>query len=148
MADYHVYFGIENINLNATQKSQLIVALKALGPATHPKPCMLNHWRVRLDGNAVFFEALFDETKITVQAFKNYLGTIFGINPALITSANTTQHFGGHSTLVVTFTYNAVNYLRVALFGYAGGWPSYAFSHDEVLGYLKLNQMAWEMLEA
>ena len=148
MAENHCYFGIENINLNATQKAQLVAALKTLGLATHPRPCMLNHSRVRLDGDAAIFEALFDETKITIQAFKNFLGTIFGVSPSLISNTNTTQHFGGHSTLVVTFTYNAVNYLRVALFGYTGGWPSYVFSHDEVLGYLKLNQMAWEMLEA
>lgn len=65
MSDFHVYFGIENLNLNATQKAQLVTALKALGPAAHPRPCMLNHWRPRLDGDAVIFEALFDETKIT-----------------------------------------------------------------------------------
>jgi hypothetical protein len=105
---------------------------------------MLNHWRFRLDNNAAIFEALFDETKITIQAFKNFLGTIFGISPSLISNTNTSLSFGGHSTLVVTFTYNAVNYLRVALFGYAGGWPIYEDSHLEVLGYLKLNQAAWE----
>jgi hypothetical protein len=144
MSDYHVYFGIENLALSASQKAQLVAALKALGPATHPRPCMLNHWRTRLDGDAAFFEALFDETKITIQALKNFLGTIFGINPNLITNTNSSQSFGGHSTLVVTFTYNAINYLRVALFGYSGGWPSYSDSHDEVLGYLKLNQAQWE----
>jgi len=146
MSDQHVYFGIENLALNATQKAQLVTVLKTLGPAASPRPCMLNHWRFRVDNDAAIFEALFDETKITIQAFKDFLGTIFGVSPALITNTNSSQAFSGHSTLVVTFTYNAVNYLRVALFGYAGGWPIYEDSHLEVLGYLKLNQAAWEPL--
>ena len=144
MSENHCYFGIENLALNISQRAQLVTFLKTLGPATHPKPCMLNHWRVRLDDDAAIFEALFDETAITVQALKNRLGTIFGINPTLITNTNTTQHFGGHDTLIITFTYNAVNYLRVVLFGYSGGWPIYEDSHLEVLGYLQINQAAWE----
>lgn len=145
MTNYHVYFGIENLALSANQKAQLVNALKALGPAKHQRPCMLNHWRIRLDNDAAIFEALFDDSKITVQAFKSLLGAIFGINPSLVSSSNSSQAFDGHSTLVITFTYNAVSYLRVALFGYAGGWPVYEESHLEVLGYLKMNQVAWEL---
>lgn len=70
---WHGYFGIENLNLNPTQRATLIQALRALGPSSDPLPDRLNHSHTRLDGQAAIFEALFDESVLTVQAWKNRL---------------------------------------------------------------------------
>ena len=135
MTNWHGYFGIENINLNAEQRQTLVTSLQTLGPTSHNQPCMLNHWRTRLDGEAVLFEALFDEDVLTVQAFKNYLTAIFGADAIDHVTAGTT-------TPVVTFSKGGVDYLRVALFGGVGAtWDE---SHDEVLAYLATNQVEWE----
>ena len=76
--------GIENLNLNASQKGTLIEALRRLGPSSDPQPARLCHWRTRLDGDAAIFEALFNEDNLTINKFKQRLGNIFSIGPSEI----------------------------------------------------------------
>jgi len=141
----HVYFGIENLNLNASQRQVLVEALRGLGPAGDRQPAHLCHWRTRLDGEAAIFEALFDESRITVQAFKNRLGVIFGVDPNSIDQAVSNVTFGARDTAVVTFSRNSTDYLRVAFFGYDGvDWPTWDESRVETLAYLAANQEEWE----
>jgi len=145
VADRHIYFGIENLALNDAQRGLLIAALRALGPASHPQPACLCHWRTRLDGQAAIFEALFDEDNITVQAFKARLGVIFGIDPATIGHSTNLVTFANRQSAVVTFSRGGTDYLRVVFFGYAGAdWPTWMDSGDECRAYLRANAAEWE----
>ena len=142
MATWHGYIGVENLNLDASQRATLVDELKALGPASHPQPARLCHWRTRLDGEAAIFEALFNDDNLTVAKFKQRLGTIFDVDSETIDHTITTYHFAGGDTPAVVFSRSGTDYLRFALFGGAGAeWME---SGDECRGYLKLNQTEWE----
>jgi hypothetical protein len=142
---WHGYFGIENVNLNASQRQALVEALRTLGPASNRQPCRLIHWRTRLDDDAAIFEALFNEDTITVEAFKNRLGNIF-VSPASIDHSTNRVTLDARETAVVTFSRNSTDYLRVAFFGYAGDgdWPTWNESRIETLAYLQANREEWE----
>lgn len=141
MATRHCYIGTENLNLNATQRDTLIAALKALGPASDPQPARLNHWRIRLDGEAVIFEALFNTDNISVQAFKNRLANIFSVDPDTVDDATQQTAYGP----AVTFSRGGTDYLRFLLFGGAGAtWQE---SGDACRAYLIANAAEWEPAE-
>lgn len=143
MADWHGYIGIENLGLSASQKQTLITGLAALGPAQSERPAWLNHRRVRLDNDAAIFEALFDDSTLTVAAIKQRLATIFGVAVGTISHTTSTASFGGGTTDIVVFTYNSVQRLRMARFGGTGSTREQ--SRLEVLGYLAANRDAWEL---
>lgn len=145
MATWHGYLGIENINLNSSQRQTLVQAIRALGPSNHSQPCMLNHWRTRLDNDAAIFEALFDEDNLTVNWFKQRLGAIFGVSWVTIGHSVQNVTFVSQNTPIVTFSRTGTDYLRMALFGGTGAtWEQ---SRVEVLGYLAANQAEWEPVE-
>ena len=146
MSDWRGYFLIENLGLTAPQKQTLVDGLRSLGPGNHPNPSRINHWRTRLDNDAVIFEALFNSDHLTIQAFKNRLAAIFSVPAANIThSASTASYSVGNLSNVVIFRYNSLDELRMILFGTNTG--TYIQSHAEVLGYLFLNLAAWEAAE-
>jgi len=142
---WHGYFGIEDINLTDNQRDTLIGVLKQLGPDAHPSPACLNHWRTRLDGDATIFEALFDESLLTVDAFKVRLAAIFGVDPGTIDDDLTIFHFGDGNTPVVVFSRSGTDYLRLALFGGVGA--TWMESGDECRAYLSLYRDLWDELE-
>lgn len=139
---WHGYFGLENLNLNSGQRQTLISELRTLGPASDSQPARLNHWRTRLDGEAVIFEALFSESNLTVAKFKQQMADIFSVDPAMISHSTINISFDGGNTPVVTFTRSGTDQIRVALFGDVGAtWQQ---SGNECRGYLKANQAEWE----
>ena len=146
MAMVHVYFGMVNLSMNASQKQQLVQALRNLGSNEDMQPCHRNHWRTRPDNDAVIFEALWNEDHISITFIKSYLGNIFGISPSTINHAVLQQTFGVLPTAVVTFSRNGTNYIRIVYFGYSGGgnYPSWIQSLAEVTAYLAANRVAWE----
>jgi len=139
---WHGYFGIEDINLTDNQRDTLIGVLKNLGPDAHPSPACLNHWRTRLDGDAAIFEALFDESLLTVDSFKARLANIFDVDPATIDDDLTVFHFGDGNTPVVVFSRSGTDYLRLALFGGVGA--TWMESGDECRAYLSLYSELWD----
>ena len=141
MATRHFYIGIENINLNVVQRQILIDELKSLGPASNPQPARLCHWRTRLDGEAAIFEALFDESNLTLNKFKQRLGAIFSVGPGSIDHSTNQVDFAGHGTQIVMFSRDGTDYLRFALFG--GIDAAWMDSGDECRGYLKANYDEW-----
>ena len=144
----HVYFGIENLALDDAQRAQLVKALRALGPASHPSPARLCHWRTRLDGQAAIFEALFQEENISIEAFKKRLGAIFDISWVTIGHSVGQQTFDVLPTAIVTFSRTGVDYLRMAIFGYDGTtWPEWMQSGDEARAYLALHRDLWDTSE-
>ena len=134
----HFYFGIENVGLTATQKETLVTALKLLGPKTHPSPACLCHWRIRLDGEAAIFEALFNEDNLTIQAGKDRLASIFGIDPGAIVDSVQQTSYGP----LVTFSYSG-DKLRFLMFG--GANATLQESRDACRAYLKANLASWEL---
>ena len=145
MSSVHVYFAIENLALNDTQRALLVDALRALGPAASRQPACLNHWRTRPDGQAAIFEALFDDDTITIAAFKNRLGAIFDVDPGTIDHALAFPVFNSLSTAVITFSRTGTDYLRAAFFGYDGAtWPTWDESRAECLAYLAANIGDWQ----
>ena len=136
MAYLASYFGIENINLNVAQRELLVDALKLLGDNESPFPNFRNHRRVRLDGDAVIFEARWNKDNITVDKFKIYLGNIFSVDPATIDHATIPN-----DNIVVVFSHTGTDYLRVAFFG--GLDCTWEESRQATLAYLKANQELW-----
>lgn len=142
MANVHLYFGIENLNLTAPQKATFIEALQALGQNNSgDKPNEKNHWRVRIDNDAVIFEGLFNEDNLTIVAIKARLATIFGVAVGTI-SHSTSQHatYG----LIVTFIHSSQNKIRMVAFGHNGtAWTTIAQSRAAAQAYLAANAVAW-----
>lgn len=145
MANWHGYFAVENLNLSASQRATLVGVLRQLGPASHPQPCMRNHRRVRLDGEAVIFEALFNEDDLTVAWFKQRLGAIFDVDPETIDHDLSNVTFVARQTPVVVFSRSGTDYLRMALFG--GPGTTWEQSRIEAIGYLAANRAEWETNE-
>jgi hypothetical protein len=142
MANWHGYFAVENLNLNAAQRSTLVDALRKLGPKSDPQPARLNHWRTRLDGDAAIFEALFNEDALTVNAFKQRLGAIFGVSPVTIASTLQSVTLKNRPTPIATFSRVGVDYIRFAAFGGVGA--TWSQSGDECRAYLAANRDEWE----
>ena len=142
----HLYFGIENLALNATQRGLLVDALQALEhAANNPQVACFNHWRTRLDGQAAIFEAVWNKDAISIETFKKRLGTIFGVSWVTIGHSVDLVTFDSRETAIVTFSRSEVDYLRVAFFGYDGSdWPTWAESGNECRAYLAANAEEWE----
>ena len=139
---WHGYFGVEDLNLSTAQRQVLIGELRSLGPASDPQPARLCHWRTRLDGQAAIFEALFNENNLTVERFKQRLGSIFSVDPEDIEHSLNVISFADGSTPVAVFSYGGTDYLRFALFG--GLSASWQESGDECRGYLAASIEEWE----
>lgn len=139
----HVYFGAINLALNPTQRDTFFAALEDLHyPKKQKQPARRNHWRTRLDGEAVIFEALFLSDELTIPAFKQRLADIFSVDPATISHSTVNQNWGGETTPVVTFTRNGTDYVKVAVF--AGVDASWGASGRGTRGYITVNQAEWE----
>ena len=138
MADWRGYFYVEQISLTAGQRATLIAQLQAIGERNNGiYPNERNHWRVRTDGLAVIFEAVFNDALLTAVAMRDRLASIFGVPSANITYATTSTAYGP----VVTYSYQSTHRLRMGVFGGAGA--TYTQSHDAVLSYLHDNMGAW-----
>lgn len=134
----HFYAGIENLALNASQRQTLIQALEALGESNaDSQPARRNHWRVRTDGDAVIFEALFNEDHWTIAAMKARLAAIFGVAVGTISHTVSNVAYG----TVVTFIHSSVQRLRMIAFG--GASATYAESQQAAQAYLAANAVAW-----
>lgn len=139
---WHGYFAVEDLNLNAGQRQVLVEQLEKLGPAGHPSPAMRNHWRVRLDDKAVIFEALFKDSVLTVDSFRDRLAALFSVDPATIDSRLQNVTFKNRQTPIATFSRGGTDYLRFAAFG--GVSATWMDSGDECRGYLAANRAEWE----
>jgi hypothetical protein len=138
MADWQGYMYIEVLSMTAQQRQTLVDALRAWGVRNDSQyPHERNHWRVRPDGLAVIFEAVFDNSLMTAVAMRNRLAQLFGVAQASVTYATTQTAYGP----VVTFTYNAIARLRMGVFG--GVDATYADSWAAAQAFLQANAAAW-----
>lgn len=143
MANQQVYILIENIGLSPAHRNALIIAFKSLGSNQSTRPPEINHWRARLDNDAVIFQASFNELNISIDALKGYLSVIYGVDVSDITHSTVPVVYSTESTDIVTFTYASIDRLRMAIFGYSGAWPTWYQSKYEVQGFLVLNSLEW-----
>lgn len=142
MANWHGYIGIENLGLTSTQKQDLIDMLRALGPKTNPMPAKLCHFRIRMDTEAAIFEALFNDSNLSINKFKERLGQIYNVDPQTISHTTGEAQYNGGATAIITFTRGGTNRLKVAIFGGIGcTWQE---SRLEAVGYLAANHAQWE----
>jgi hypothetical protein len=147
MANIRLYFAIENISLDKEKKDKLVEALKALGANNSaPQPSDRNHWRERLDGDALIFCALFDDRTIAPDAFADYLAKRLGIDKTEVSQAKTQPIYATTASDKISMAYHAVEYLRVLLFG--GERGDAKKSNVEVLAYLKANAAAWGEIDS
>ena len=145
MTNWHGYFAVEDLNLNDNQRKTLVDRLKKLGPVNDPRPSRRNHWRVRLDGKAVIFEALFNDSVLTVDSFRDRLAELFGVDPVTIDSQLQNVTFKNRPTPIATFSRGGTDYLRFAAFG--GVNAAWTQSGDECRAYLAANKDEWEAPE-
>lgn len=138
----HLYFGIENLAMNDTQRDIFVDALRALGRKDGGAAHERMQFRVRADRQAALFEATFDDADLTIQLWKNRLASLFGVSANTITNATNQPDFGAGTTTVVTFGRAGTDYLRVALFG--GVNATTEQSRVEAVAYLALHTTNWD----
>ncbi len=138
--EWRGYFYIEDLALTVQQLQTLIDVFKAWGLRnTSVHPHERNHWRVRLDGKAVIFEAVFDADNLTVLWVRTKLAEIFSVPVANITATTTSTDYGP----LLTIKYNNVDRLRVGIFaGLAGTWPQ---SRAAAAHFLQDNSAGWNL---
>lgn len=142
MANLTCYFGIEILNLTNNQRNTLIDGLKTLGQNNSNKPNEKNHWRTRLDNQAVIFEALFNEDHLTINAIKQRLANIFNVDIGTISHSTNQVSMVG---LVITFAHGGQSRVRMVAFGHDGlNWGTWAESNAAARSYLFTNMEAWE----
>ncbi len=132
------YYGIENLGLTNTQRNTLIDALRNLGDNTSPHPNYRNNPRPRPDNQAVIFEGKFELEDFSIAGLKNRLANLFGVSPDNIDHSTQSTKYGP----IVTFTYGAVDYLRLVAFG--GLDCTWIMSYVSVLEYITDYKDDWE----
>lgn len=142
MAQITVYFGIENINLTNPQRNTLVSGLQSLGANSSEYPNRRNHWRIRLDNQAIIFEAEFNEDNLTINAIKQRLATIFSVNVATITHDDLPSFDYGQAFRIIR---SGTHYINMCCFGMSGNvWPSWAVSNAAAQAYLIANSTSWQ----
>ena len=134
MANRHFYFLLENLTLSGDDWDALAGLIKQRGANDDPQPCNRNHWRYRLDNQAVIFEALFNESAVNANAIKGLLTAVTQIPANRIdytTDAN-----------ITTFTIDDVESLGQIVFG--GDGAEWNDSRLDCLAYLSAYRTAWE----
>jgi len=145
MANWRGYFAVIRKNVGIGNWSALIALFEAMGQHDSPFPMNNNHWRTRLDGDAVIYESNFDASEVTVAEFKALLAAEFGVPVEDILDTQSSESYAGHTTQVWTFWYPDLDAghdrFRVERFGNGGTWP---VSREECVGYLIQYAAEWE----
>lgn len=147
MADWHGYFVVERQNIGSGNWETLQGLFENMGTHDSQFPMYNNHWRCRLDGDAVICESNFDTDEITVDAFKQLLADTFGVDVADIEDIQSVVLYGDYDTAVWVYSYpvGGDDRFTVRRFGRGGEWVE---SQNECLGYLVLHETLWEPLDA
>ena len=142
MADINAYYAIEALPATTENQREILIDLfRDLGILPNsPQPRDRVHTRRRLDGNALIFEGKFNEDNLSISNVKQLMAAAFGISAATIDNANQQSQYG----LVVTLSRNSTDYIRMAMFGYDGGWPTWNDSRTAAQAYIAANAAAWE----
>lgn len=142
MANIHTYFSVERQNISVGNWAALQALFEGMGTQGSRFPMYNNHKRTRLDGDAVIYESLFDTSEVSLEAFKQLLADEFGVDVGDIDNTQSSTSYGGGTTVIWQFAYNAIDRFKVGRFG--GGGATWQQSRSECLGYLAVNAAQWE----
>lgn len=138
MSERHFYIGAENGALTNAERLSFVQWLFSQGRSdADAQPARRMHRRIRLDNDAVIFEAVFDDDSVDVPAIKARLAFILQTDVSNITHTTTTNSFGR----VVTFRLSSVIQVRLIVFG--GLSATWAQSRAATEAYLVANAAAW-----
>lgn len=141
MANWHGYFVVERGTIGSGNWAALRALYEAMGASGSDFPAYNNHWRERLDGDAVIYESQFDTDEVSIPAFKQLLADEFEVPVENIEHTVDADDYAGYGTTVWEFLYNSVTRFTVRRFGGGGTW---AESGAECRGYIIANMAEWE----
>ena len=145
------YFCCKRLNIGIGNWTQLKGIFEGMGtqketdePSDSPVsnfPAYINHWRERLDGDAVIYESQFEPGEVSGLKFRQLLADEFGVDIQDIDQEITQDDYAGYGTTVWTYSYGVLERFIVRRFG--GGPATWEQSRLETLGYLKLYAAEW-----
>jgi hypothetical protein len=136
-----LYLGAENIALTQPQKDAFRATLRVIGPATHPQPAELMHWRQRLDTDATLMRAQFQDGDMTTAGLRQLIARALGVPLAQVTAAQSSVTYQTTPSLIITMSVSGAPQMRFILF--AGGRAPIQQSNDEAVAYLIANAVDW-----
>lgn len=140
---WHGYVGFQDLNLTGQQRNTLWDAFRNLSPAlVTGQPQHANQFRVSLDGSKAVCELLFADGVITIEAVKQRLANLFGVQVGNIGAAQISLEYGWSHSPVWTFSYGGINYFRVVVFGGVGA--DWLQSRDAARDYIRRSSQDWE----
>lgn len=139
---WHGYIVIERLTIGSGNWATLQGVFEGMDTSGHPMPARNNHWRRRLDGDAVIHEGTFAVQEMTIATFKKLLADEFGVPVGQVKHQIGEGSYAGGFTRIWTFLYNDIERFKVERFG--GGGASWKQSGDECRGYLALHIADWE----
>ena len=144
MTTIHVYIAFEDLGLNATQRQRVFDAIQAFyeeHQVVTNQPHERWHGRFNSDRTIAIFEALFDDARLSVATFKQFLAEEFGRDPSEIASVQQNTTIAARLSPFWTFSFNGTDYFRAGVFGGLGA--TRAQSRHEVATYIQNNLGDW-----
>ena len=137
MANRHFYFVFENLALSQDDWEELIDRFMQRGSNNSPQPAERNHQRLRLDGQAILFEAKFNEQAVNERAVEGQLASILRVPPPRIDYI-----VEENGDKIVTYAVDGVDsLLHTVLSGEGATWDE---SRMATHAYLFANMNEWE----
>lgn len=138
MANRHFYFAFENVAMTNPDWLDLVERYRQRGSANESdQPAERNHQRDRPDGEAIIYEALFNEAAVSPVAVRGVLASVTGVTPPNI-SFNTVTG----DTNVTTYTILGTDSLIQRVFG--GDDATWSESRLEATAYLEEYKDDWD----
>jgi len=139
MANRHFYFVFENLALSQDDWDALVERFRQRGSTTSPQPAERNHQRLRLDEQAIIFEALFNENAVNERAVEGILSSITKIPPSRIDFA-----IEENGDKVITYDIDGVPSLVHTVMANEGAtWNE---SRIAILSYIQTNKAEWNVV--
>lgn len=101
--------------MDAEQWDALVSCIASMGENESPQPAYRNHCWTRTDGQAIIFEAMFDDEDLSTENLKNELSTIMLVDSSTILTSETTSP----ENLETVFSVDA-GLMRTIKMSYAG----------------------------
>ncbi|MHC4621042.1 MAG: hypothetical protein ACYTEQ_25120 [Planctomycetota bacterium] len=139
---WHGYFVVERQNIGSGNWASLRALFEMMGTHDSLIPAYNNHFRARLDGDAVIYESQFNPTEVTIDEFKQLLADEFSVPIGDIQDVQSVVSYTSvYETAVWEFFYSAVLRFTVRRFGRGG---DRLVSLAETHAYFAANLAAWE----
>ena len=162
MIQAKLYVALQRLTLGDDNWVNVVNFVKGI-KGVNGQPANHNHGRGNLDtfvhtdsetySNTYIFEARFPEDTVDFQRFKDKLVNEFGIDETLVTYTTGTQTIKNIPSCFATYRYNAINRIRVGLFGWTDDntppngdeFEKWVASREEAKQYIIDNSVDWEV---